>query len=103
MRKTMRCCPCCRLPGTITAVHHGVFDGVAVLFALCLRCTRANARLPPSTLQKRLNACGELAASDTTCRFWTARFPDRDAATLAASMLGHESTARQMAEALNWL
>lgn len=62
----------------------------------------ANRRLPAGTRQKRLNAAAWLAASDTSGRFWTARFSDLDTAMLAAGMLAHPTTADDTAAALGW-
>lgn len=80
------------MPGALAGVHSGAFDGLPVLFGLCLRCSDANRRLPAGTRQKRLNAAATLAASDTSGRFWTARFPDNDAARLAAALIANPET-----------
>lgn len=99
----MRCCPCCRMPATVAMVHPGEIHGIGVAFGLCARCEQANRRLPAGTRQKRLNSAADLAARDTSGRFWTARFPDHSAAALAAHMLGHPDTAPKTAAALGWL
>lgn len=98
----MRCCACCRFPAPLAAVHPGELDDLGVLIGLCARCELANCRLPAGTRQKRLNAAALLAASDTSARFWTARFPDHGAALVAAHMLGHPETAADTAAALGW-
>ena len=98
----MRGCACCRLPAPLAVVHPGEIHGIGVVFGLCRRCNQANDRLPAGTRQKRLNAAARLAASDTSGRFWTARFSDPGAATLAAHMLGHPTTAADTAVALGW-
>lgn len=97
-----RCCACCRMPAPLAVVHPGEVDGVGVLIGLCARCAASNARLPPGTRQKRLNAAARLAASDTSGRYWTARFPDHGAAELAAHMLGHPKHADEVARAIGW-
>lgn len=97
-----RCCPCCRMPGTLADIRHGRFEDQPVVFGVCLRCTRANAKLPPGTRQKRLNAAAALAATDTTACYWTARFSDPDTAALAAAMLKAPITAAETADALGW-
>lgn len=98
----MRRCACCRMPARPAVVHPGEIHNIGVLFGLCARCELANRRLPAGPRQKRLNAAAELAARDTTGRFWTARFPDHSAAELAAHMLGHPNTAPETAAALGW-
>lgn len=98
----MRCCACCRLPAALAVVHPGQLDDLGVLVGLCRRCNQANDRLPAGTRQKRLNAAARLAASDTSGRYWTARFPNHGAAELAAHMLGHPDTAADIAVALGW-
>lgn len=98
-----RCCACCRMPGSPAAVHFAQVDGLAVIFGICRRCSRANARLPASTRQKRLNVAAKLAATDTTDRFYTARFPDQGAAQLAAGMLSATTTTEDTLEALGWI
>lgn len=100
---TPRACPCCKLPAPIHAIHHGRVGSTGVLFALCRRCEAANCRLPPGTVQKRLNRAGDLAASDTTGRYCTARFADPGAAQLAAHMLGNPATGPDAAKALGWI
>lgn len=97
-----RCGSCCRIPGPLSGIHHGHYDGLPVLFGLCLRCTRSNARLPTATRQKRLNAAATLAATDTTGRYWTARFPDSGAARLAAALIAYHETTADMLDALGW-
>ncbi|AVR89528.1 hypothetical protein [Thauera aromatica] len=74
-----------------------------MLFGVCTRCDQANARLPAGPRQKRLNAAGALAASDTTGRYWSARFPAVGAAHLAAHLLGNPTTGRDAAKALGWI
>jgi len=76
----MRCCPGCRLPFVPVVAHHGTIDNIAVLCGLCARCEHSMARLPTGTRQKRMNAAATLAASDTSGRYYTARFPDHGAA-----------------------
>ena len=86
----------------LAVVHPGELDDVGVLLGFCRRCNQANDRLPAGTRQKRMNAAARLAASDTTGRYWTARFSDPGAATLAAHLLGHPTTADDTAAALGW-
>lgn len=90
------------MPAPPAVVQPGEIHGVGVAFGLCARCEQANRRLPAGTRQKRLNAAAELAARDTSGRFWTARFPDHGTAILAAHMLGHPDTAPETAAALGW-
>ena len=98
----MRCCACCRMPAPLAVVHPGELDDTGVLIGFCARCELANRRLPAGTRQKRLNSAARLAAADTTGRYWTARFSDPGAATLAAHLLGHPTTAADTAAALGW-
>lgn len=98
----MRRCACCRMPAPLAALHPGEIRGVGVLIGLCARCNQAHDRLPHGTTQKRLNAAARLAAADTTRTFWTARFPDADAAELAARLLGNAVTAPDTLTALGW-
>ena len=98
----MRCCACCRMPAPLVVVHPGELDDTGVLIGFCARCELANRRLPAGTRQKRLNAAARLAASDTSGRFWTARCSDPGAATLAAHLLGHPTTAADTAAVLGW-
>jgi|GEM_PF-2096175 len=93
----MRCCAICRWPASVTTLHPGEIHGIGV------RCDLAHKRLPHGTTQKRLNAAARLAASDISGRYWTARFPDQDAAALAARMLGNPTTGRDAARALGWI
>lgn len=97
-----RSCPCCKLPSKPFAIHHGTYDDVHIVIALCARCERANLRLPAGTAQKRLNAAGALAAHDATNRYFTARFDDPGAAKLTAHLLGHRETGADTAAALGW-
>lgn len=97
-----RSCACCRMPAQLAVVHPGEVDGVGVLIGLCARCAASNARLPPSTRQKRLNAAAERAARDTSGDYYTARFPDPGAAVLTAHLLGHPGTAADTGAALGW-
>lgn len=90
------------MPAPLAVVHPGELDDVGVLLGFCRRCNQANDRLPAGTRQKRMNAAARLAASDTSGRYWTARFPDHGAAVLAAHMLGHPATAADTAAALGW-
>lgn len=90
------------MPAPLAVVHPGEIHGIGVAFGLCARCELANRRLPAGTRQKRLNGAADLAARDTTGRYWTARFPDHSAAELAAHMLGHSDTASETAAALGW-
>lgn len=98
----MRCCACCRMPGRLARIHYGRFDDLAVLFGVCVRCDQTNARLPAGTAQKRLNAAGALAARDTSGRYYTARFADSDAASLAAHLLAAGKTGPETSAALGW-
>lgn len=98
-----RRCACCRMPAPLAALHPGEVDGVGVLIGLCARCNQAHHRLPFGTWRKRLNAAAERAASDTTGSLWTARFPDPDAAELAARLLGNRSTVADTLVALGWV
>lgn len=90
------------MPAALAVVHPGELDDTGVLIGFCRRCNQANDRLPAGTRQKRMNAAARLAASDTTGRYWTARFSDPGAATLAAHLLGHPTTAADTAVALGW-
>lgn len=83
-------------------VHYGTQCAIGVVFGVCARCDQANARLPAGPRQKRLNAAGALAVSDTTARYWTARFPDVGAAQLAAHLVANAGTATDAAAALGW-
>lgn len=98
-----RCCACCKLPAPLVSVQYGSTDDVHVVFGLCGRCERANARLPAGTRQKRLNAAGALAARDTSGRFYVARYADAGAAQLTAHLLGNPATAHDTAAALGWI
>lgn len=98
----MRCCACCRMPAPFAGVYSSEIHGIGVIFCLCARCELANLRLPAGTRQKRLNSAADLAARDTSGRFWSARFPDLGAADLAARMLGHPDTAPETVAALGW-
>jgi len=73
-----------------------------VVFGLCARCARAHERLPASAVAKRLNAAAARAVSDTSGRYWTARFPDHGAAVLAANMIGFAGTRAAALAALEW-
>lgn len=98
----MRCCACCRMPAKPATLHHGEIHDIGVLFGLCARCDQAHRRLPHGVFIKRLNACADLAAGDTSGRYWTARFPNSGAARLAAAMIGNPETAADMLETLGW-
>lgn len=101
--RPLRACACCKLPAPLVSVQFGAIDGVHVVFGLCSRCERANARLPAGTRQKRLNAAGALAARDTSGRFYVARYSDPGAAQLTAHLLGNPATAHDTAAALGWI
>lgn len=103
MSKSFRRCACCRIPAPLAALHPGELDGFGVLIGICARCSQAHRRLPHGTRQKRLNAAAERAAADRTGTFWTARFPDSDAAELAACLLGNRSTVADTLVALGWV
>lgn len=90
------------MPCRPVRIDHGTIDNIAVLVGLCARCEQSMARLPAGTRQKRMNAAARLAASDTTGRYYTARFPDAGAALLAAHMLAHPTMAADIAAALGW-
>ncbi len=90
------------MPAPLAVVHPGEIHGIGVGVGLCARCELEYRRLPVGTRQKRLNSAADLAARDTTGRFWTARFADHGAAALAAHMLGHPDTAPETAAALGW-
>ena len=90
------------MPAPVAVVHPGELDDTGVLLGFCARCELANRRLPAGTRQKRLNAAARLAASHTTGRYWTDRFPDHGAALLAAHMIGHPGTAIDTLEAIGW-
>ncbi|MBS0554827.1 MAG: hypothetical protein JSS47_20245 [Proteobacteria bacterium] len=49
-----------------------------------------------------MNAAATLAATDTTGRYWTARFPDSGAARLAAALIAYHETTADMLDALGW-
>ena len=98
-----KCCAICRWPTPIHAIHYGTVDGMGVVFVVCTRCDAANNRLPTGTAQKRRNAASILAATNTTHRYYTARFADPGAAQLAAHMLGNPATGPDAAKALGWI
>jgi len=90
------------MPAPLAALHPGEIHGIGVLVGLCARCNQTHGRLPHGTRQKRLNAAAERAASDTSDTYWSARFPDPDAAELAARLLGNAVTAPDTLTALGW-
>ena len=91
------------MPARPDEIRFAMHDGIAAVIGLCSRCMTVNRRLPHGTAQKRLNAAARLAATDTSGRYLTARFPDLQAAELAAHMLGSREHAVDAAQALNWL
>lgn len=103
MTTKQRCCAICKWPAEPHAIHLGKAHGIDIVFSVCARCDAANARLPTGTAQKRRNAAGHLAASDTTGRYYVGRFADAGTAQLAAHMLGNPTTGRDAAKALGWI
>lgn len=97
----MKCCPVCRMPGAPAGIHCGEFGGIGLLVGMCARCEAAHRRLPASTVRRRMNAAGVLAAGDVTGRYYVARFRDLGTAQLAVGLL-NTAHAAEVADILGW-
>lgn len=100
-----RFCPCCGLPvlildRVVTGTSScGQIHGV---IGICLRCTRAESRLPKAVRFKRMNRALDRALADSS-RYLCTVYPTLNAARLAHGMLLQQDLTLQVMKALGWL